>query len=65
MLTDSDLKDISVKMNVPLVGVVFKDGLPNLGKLQYNKSYIVNLENMIDEDGNVNEGSHYTCFQVI
>ena len=64
MLTDSELKDISKKMKVPLVGVVFKDSLPSLGKLQYNKSYIINLENTIDEDGNVNEGSHYTCFQV-
>jgi hypothetical protein len=62
MLTDSQLKELSVKMNFSLNGVYFKDELPS--KLQYNTGYIINLENSVDEEGNQNEGTHWTCLQV-
>ena len=62
MLDDCQLKDLCSKMNVPLDGVYFKDELPR--KLKYNCSYIINLENSIDEDGNDNEGTHWTALQV-
>jgi hypothetical protein len=62
-LTDTQVWDLAKRMNVPLVFCDFKDCL-NETKLQYNKSYIINMENEFDEDGRRNDGSHYTCFQV-
>lgn len=63
MLTDTQIWDLAERMKVPLVFCDFKDRLAKK-KLQYNKSYIINMENELDEDGHKNEGSHYTCFQV-
>lgn len=62
MLTDRQLTELCSKMNVPLETICFKDELPN--KIAYNKSYIINLENSLDEEGNENSGSHWTCLQV-
>ena len=62
-LTDTQIKDLAKRMNVPLVFIGFKDELAT-EKLKYNKSYIINMENEFDEDGERNTGSHYTCFQV-
>jgi hypothetical protein len=62
MLTDIQIEDLSKRMNIPLEMVCFKDELPN--KLSYNKSYIINLENALDEEGNENQGSHWTALQV-
>jgi len=64
MLSDVQLKDLAERMDIPLEAVVFKDELYNLGKLKYNRSYIINLENEFDENGEPNDGSHWTCFQV-
>jgi len=61
-LTDIQIRDLAKRMNVPLVFCGFKDELK--GKLKYNKSYIINMENEFDKDGERNSGSHYTCFQV-
>ena len=62
MLTDSQLKDLSKRMDFPLEGVYFKDELPK--KLKFNTSYIINLDDSIDEEGNENEGTHWTCMQI-
>lgn len=62
-LTDTQIWDLAKRMNVPLVFCGFKDELKGK-KLQYNKSYIINMEDEFDEHGERNEGSHYTCFQV-
>lgn len=62
MLTNSQLSDLSTKMGIPLEGIYFKDELPS--KLKYNQSYIINLEDSVDKDGNENEGTHWTCMQV-
>jgi hypothetical protein len=62
MLTDTQLEELSEKMKFPLVGVFFKDELPK--KIEYNKGYIINLDNSIDENGEENEGTHWTCLQV-
>jgi hypothetical protein len=62
MLTDTQIKDLSKKMNFQLEGVYFKDELPR--QLKYNTSYVINLDNSIDDEGNENEGSHWTCLQV-
>ena len=48
---------------MPLVFCGFKTEL-RTKRLQYNKAYIVNLEDEFDELGFKNEGTHYTCFQV-
>jgi hypothetical protein len=63
MLTDSDIRSLADRMAVPLVFCDFKDNLKKT-KLQYNKSYIINMENEFDDDGTPNKGSHYTGFQV-
>jgi hypothetical protein len=63
MLDESQIKDLAKRMDVPLVFCDFKDGLKKT-KLQYNKSYIINMENLRDpETGALNQGSHWTCFQ--
>ena len=60
-LTDSQIKDLAKKMDIPLGGVFFKDELPSL---EFNKFYMVNLEDSEDENGNQNTGTHWTCFQI-
>jgi len=62
-LTDKQLWTLAKRMNIPLVFCDFKDCLAN-EKLQYNKSYIINMEDEYDANGLLNGGSHYTCFQV-
>lgn len=62
MLTDSQLEELSVKMNIPLESIIFKDQAPN--KFKFNKSYIINLEDEYDEGGNLQSGSHWTCLQI-
>jgi hypothetical protein len=62
MLTNHQIEDLSKRMSFPLAGVFFKDELPN--KLEYNKGYVINLQNSTDEEGNDNEGTHWTCLQV-
>ena len=63
MLSDTQIWDLAEKMDVPLVFCDFKDKLDKK-KIQYNKSYIINMEDEYDADGERNSGSHYTCFQV-
>ena len=63
-LSDRQVFELAKRMDVPLIFCDFKDNLRKK-KLQYNKSYIINMEDEIDkETGQRNEGSHYTCFQV-
>jgi len=63
-LDDRQIFELAKRMNVPLVFCDFKDKLSKK-KLQFNKSYIINMEDEYDkETGQRNEGSHYTCFQV-
>ena len=54
-------EQLAQRMSIPLGGVVFKDELPS--KLEFNKFYIVNLENSEDEEGNQNDGTHWTACQ--
>ncbi len=62
MLSDAQLEDMAVKMRVPLEGIFFKDCLP--AKLKFNRSYILNLESEVDEEGRPNDGSHWTALQI-
>jgi len=64
-LTDGQIRELCEKMNIPLAttcGIIFKDEMPN--EIEYNKSYFINLDDEYNEDGTLNQGSHWTCFQV-
>lgn len=63
MLTDYQIKSMAKKMGLPLAGIVFKTELPKM-KLEYNKTYIINLEDEFDENGEPNEGTHYVFLQI-
>lgn len=60
-LTDSQIQELCKKMSIPLAECVFKDELE--APLQYNKSYIINMENSEDENGNQNDGTHWVFLQ--
>jgi hypothetical protein len=66
MLTDGQLEQLCIKMNIPLAsnGIKFKDEF-RAKDLEYNKSYIVNLDDEYDDKGRLNSGSHWTCFQIV
>ena len=50
-------------MRIPLGGILFKDELH--APLEYNKAYIVNLQDSTDDDGNDNDGTHWTFLQLV
>jgi hypothetical protein len=62
MLTDTQIEELSHRMSIPLAGVYFKDELPK--QLKTNKSYIVNLQDSVTDDGENNQGTHWTMFQI-
>ena len=62
-LTDSQIQELCKKMSIPLAECVFKDELQS--PIQYNKAYIINMENSEDENGNQNDGTHWTFLQLI
>ena len=62
MLSDTQLFDLAGRMSVPLEAVAFKDDLP---PLKFNRVYIVNLEDELDEHGKPNTGSHWTAFYTV
>lgn len=62
MLTDTQIVDLSKRMNIPLEGVYFKDELPN--KLKTNKTYIINLQDSVSDNGDDNNGTHWTLLQI-
>jgi hypothetical protein len=62
MLTNIQVKNLASRMGIQLEGVFFKSELKDM-KLKHNFAYIINLEDEFDENGEPNDGSHYTCFQ--
>lgn len=58
MLTDHQIEDLAQRMKVPLGGVEFKDLLPK--RLEVNKVYIINLQDSENDDGDDNQGTHWT-----
>ena len=62
MLTDIQIEDLSKRMDIPLAGVFFKDELPK--KLETNKTYIINLDDSVDDNGEFNSGTHWTMLQI-
>lgn len=62
MLTDHQIIELGKRMSIPLEGVYFKDELPV--KLKTNRTYIINLQDSEDEQGNENSGTHWTLLQI-
>lgn len=62
MLTDNQIHELARRMSVPLAGCFFKDELPR--KIDTNETYIINLQDSADDEGNYNEGTHWTMLQV-
>ena len=60
-LTDDQIKELASKMQFKLADCLFKDELE--APLQYNESYIINLEDSVDKDGHPNDGTHWTFLQ--
>ena len=63
MLSNIQVEELCRKMSIPMHGIYFKSQLKDLGKIEYGKAYIINLESEVGEDGEPNIGSHFTCFQ--
>lgn len=61
MLTDSQLEELAKRMSIPLEGIYFKDELP---KLKTNVVYIINLQDSETDDGEQNDGTHWTYLQI-
>ena len=62
MLTDTEIDDLSTRMKIPLAGCFFKDELPKV--LPYNKVLIVNLQDSENDDGERNDGTHWTLLYI-
>ena len=62
MLTDTQIHVLCKKMSIPLAEISFKDELNS--KLQYNKAYIINMQDEHDGNGFQNDGSHWVSLFV-
>jgi len=62
MLTDSQIEILCRKMSIPLAGIFFKDQMPK--KIEYNRGYVINIEDSHDGEGLENSGTHWTCLYV-
>lgn len=62
MLTDIQIEDLAKRMSIPLEGCFFKDELPK--KINFNKVYIINLQDSITDDGSENQGTHWTLLYI-
>lgn len=60
-LTDGGIIELSKRMNIPLGGIYFKNEIKDF---DFNKSYFINMQDSIDEKGQLNPGSHWVFFQV-
>lgn len=58
-LTDVQIRSLAKKMQFKLADCCFKDELET--PLLFNESYIINLEDSVDKDGQPNDGTHW-CF---
>lgn len=62
MLSDEQINDICRKMGAPLAGCFFKDELPR--NIEFNKGYIINMEDSVSGEGLPTDGTHWTCLFV-
>ena len=62
MLSDSQIETLAGRMGIPLEGVYFKNDLPK--DLKFDRSYIINMEDSLNDEGKQNPGSHWCAFQI-
>jgi hypothetical protein len=62
-LTDDNLRALAKRMGMKLEAVVYKSQLEDM-TLEYNKAYIINLDDEYAADGSQNSGTHYVALQV-
>ena len=55
MLTNFDIENICQSYEIPVLGVLMKDDLPN--KVT-DGNFIINLESSVDKNGKQQSGSH-------
>ena len=60
-LTDSQIETLAKRMSIPLADILFKDELE--APLEFNKAYIVNIEDSVNDNGEHNEGTHWVYLQ--
>lgn len=63
MLNNIQIQELAPKMNIPLEGVYFKDEI-DYDILDEGKSYVINIMDEHDEQGDPNPGSHWTCLHI-
>ena len=61
-LTDTQIHELSKRMNIPLADCCFKDEIE--APLEFNKMYILNMDDAIDQDGAPSPGTHWVCLQI-
>lgn len=62
MLTNTDIEQLCPRLEIDLAGIYFKDELPR--QIVSNRLYVLNLQNEVDEEGNLNAGTHWTGFML-
>jgi len=60
-LSDIQIRDLAKRMSIPLADVCFKNELET--PLEFNKCYIINIEDSHDGNGIENDGTHWTFLQ--
>jgi hypothetical protein len=63
MLNNFQMLELAPKMGIPLKGVYFKDEL-KADDLEVGKSYVINLSDEKDEDGDQNMGTHWVALHI-
>ena len=63
MLNNFQMLELAPKMGIPLKGVYFKDEL-KADDLEVGKSYVINLSDEKDEDGDQNLGTHWVALHI-
>ena len=62
-LSDSQIKELCLRMKIPFGDCCFKDELPE--ELEFNKGYFINLEDSVDQDGKPAYGTHWTFVECV
>lgn len=63
MLNNFQILELAPKMSIPLKGVYFKDEI-DVNDLEVGKSYVINLHDEKDENGEANGGSHWVALHI-
>lgn len=61
-LTDTQIRELAHRMGIPLGDVCFKDEIE--APLEFNKLYVLNMDDAVDQDGQASPGTHWVCLQI-